>query len=44
MRTDDPVTIDAMFLDRHPGWTYRDLMDTPEEIVDALKLLDQKRA
>lgn len=44
MRTDDPVVIDAIFLDRHPGWTHRDLMETPDEIVDALKLLDAKRA
>jgi hypothetical protein len=35
---------DILFLDRHPAWTYTDLLAAPEGIVDGLKRLDFKRA
>jgi hypothetical protein len=37
--TDDDMG-DILFLDRHPGWTWGDLMATPEHIVAGMKLLD----
>lgn len=35
---------DILFLDKHPGWTYADLMATPLDIVEGLRLLDAKKA
>ena len=35
---------DALFLDTHPGWSYRDLMDAPEDVIDLLRRLDAARA
>ena len=34
---------DVIFLDKHPGWSWADLVAAPDEIVLALKLLDTKR-
>jgi hypothetical protein len=34
---------DIVFLDGHPGWTWQDLQDTPDDIVEGLKLLAAKR-
>lgn len=31
-----------IFLDRHPGWTWADLMATPDDVVAAMNLLDAK--
>jgi hypothetical protein len=35
---------DVLFLDAHPGWTYADLMDTPEDVVEVMRRLDAKKA
>jgi hypothetical protein len=32
-----------LFLDKHPGWTWADLMATPDHIVTAMKALDSER-
>jgi hypothetical protein len=40
----DGAFADLIFLDKHPGWTYRDLADAPDEIVAGLRFLDSKRA
>lgn len=36
--------MDVLFLDAHPAWTWRDLMDTPDDVVQLLRRLDAKRA
>lgn len=41
--TDEDLGI-VLFLDRHPGWTWSDLMVTPDHIVTAMKRLDTERA
>lgn len=35
---------DVLFLDKHPGWTWADLMQTPYEIIEGIRLLDAKKA
>lgn len=35
---------DAYFLRRHPGWTWRDLQETPADIVDLMLLMDRMEA
>jgi hypothetical protein len=35
---------DILFLDRHPGFSYDALMNTPDDIVAGIKLLDAERA
>lgn len=34
---------DVLFLDAHPGWSYADLMATPDTIVAGLRLLDAEK-
>lgn len=31
---------DAVFLQNHPGWSWRDLEEAPVELVDAMHALD----
>lgn len=35
---------DILFLDKHPGWTWADMMEAPEAIVEGLRELDAARA
>ena len=35
---------DVIFLERHPGWSWSDLMAAPDVIVQGLRLLDRKKA
>lgn len=35
----DQRMADAVFLHTHPGWTYRDLMETPSDIVMLMRLI-----
>lgn len=42
--TADPVIHAVVFLADHPTWTWRDLMDTPEEAIDALKSYERSRS
>lgn len=44
MKVTDTDLDDILFLDRHPGWSYADLLAAPETIVDGIKLLDNKKA
>lgn len=44
MTADDPDMDAILFLDRHPGWTYRDLMECPDAIVQGLRMLANQRA
>lgn len=44
MKVEDADMEAILFLDRHPGWTWRDLMDTPDEIVAGIRLLDFEKA
>lgn len=39
LRTDDPDLADAWFLYWHPAWTYRDLAETPEYILQLIQLI-----
>ena len=39
---DDMAAI--LFLDKHPGWTYDDLVTAPESVVEGLMALDLERA
>lgn len=34
---------DIFFLAKHPGWSYADLENAPDEIVAGLRLVDLKR-
>lgn len=43
MKAVDVFMSDVIFLEAHPGWTWADLMDTPDDVVAALKLLAEKR-
>ena len=40
----DGLLSDVLFLDKHPSWSWSDLMNTPDEVVRAMRLLDQERA
>ena len=40
----DPEAADAMFLDNHPGWTWRDLQDTPVRVIAHLNQIHSIRA
>lgn len=40
----DSPFADIVFLDKHPGWSYDDLRNAPDEIVMGLQMLDEKRA
>ena len=33
------VLIDALFLSKHPGWTYQALQDTPYEVIEVMRML-----
>ena len=33
-----------LFLDQHPGWSWSDLMTTPDDIVDGLMDLANRKA
>lgn len=35
---------DIVFLANHPGWTWNDLMQTPDRIVAGMRLLDRELA
>lgn len=35
---------DVLFLDTHPGWSYADLLATPDVIVEGLRMLDAEKA
>lgn len=35
--------LDVIFLDRHPGWTWADLEAAPDDVVEAIRILDAKR-
>jgi hypothetical protein len=34
---------DVIFLDKHPGWSWADLLAAPDEVVAGLRLLDRKK-
>lgn len=40
----DQLMADAVFLHTHPGWTYRDLMETPSDIVMMMRLIADAEA
>lgn len=40
----DPDMADALFLDKHPGWTYPAMLATPAIIIETLRFIDRKRA
>ena len=44
MKVADDTMRDIIFLDKHPGWSYADLLATPDDIVAGLLLLESKRA
>lgn len=44
VKVEDADMADVVFLVTHPGWSYADLMATPDLIVAGIRLLDQKRA
>ena len=35
---------DVIFLDSHPGWSWSDLMSTPDVVVAGLRLVERKKA
>lgn len=44
MRAPSQDFTDAHFLRRHPGWTWRDLQETPADIIDLMLLMDHMEA
>lgn len=44
MRTTDPALADALWLVDHPGWTWRDLQETPAAVVDLMSRAEGMRA
>ena len=36
----DQTLADAIFLSRHPGWTWSDLQETPSDIVALMRMID----
>lgn len=43
MKVEDDVLRDVLFLDRHPGWTWQDMMAAPWDIVEGMRRLDAAR-
>lgn len=41
---DDPDVADAMTLSTLPGWTWRDLQETPARVIDALRVIRTETA
>ena len=44
VRVEDDEMAAILFLDKHPGWTYDDLVTAPEDVVAGLMALDLERA
>ena len=44
MSTSDDRLADVLFLAAHPTWTWRDLEDTPEDVVGLVRVLDRMTA
>ena len=40
----DDLMADVIFLEKHPAWTWADLMATPDEVVAAIRILDHEKA
>ena len=38
MTPDSDVLADALFLLSSPGWSWRDLQDAPDELVDTMRI------
>lgn len=38
------MLLDVLFLDRHPAWSWTDLMDAPDDVIEAMRLLDREKA
>jgi len=41
--TADPILEAVVFLADHPAWTWRDLAETPDDVLDALKSYQRSR-
>ncbi len=41
---DDDRLADVLFLANHPAWTWRDLEDTPEDVLASLRILERAQA
>ena len=39
-----PRLADALFLTRHPGWSWDDLQSAPSDVVRMMRLIDTVRA
>lgn len=35
----EAVLVDALFLQEHPGWSWRDLQETPYEVIEVMRML-----
>jgi hypothetical protein len=44
VKADDPDMADVIFLDKHPGWSWTDLMAAPDHIVAGMRELDRAKA
>ena len=40
----DDRLADVLFLANHPAWTWRDLQDTPEDVLAMLGILERAQA
>ena len=40
----DQRLADAIFLSRHSGWTWRDLQETPSDIVALMRMIDAEES
>jgi hypothetical protein len=40
----DEKLADIYFLDQHPGWSWRDLQDAPDEVIETMQMLANARA
>ena len=34
---------DALFLDKHPGWSWADLMSAPDTVIAVIRFIDRKK-
>lgn len=44
MKLEDEDVRAILFLDQHPAWSWSDLMDAPDDIVDGLMDLANRKA
>ena len=42
-RTVGPDLADAFFLANHPGWSWRDLQEAPDDLIETMRLIHAAR-